>query len=491
MESSRSEAGGRVARNTTLLTMSLVGQKVLSFLYFLILVRLIGVNSAGDYLSSLSFIGLFSVFIDLGLTQAFIRQTARDKHQGQTDLQIMIGFKLISGVLVAALMIGVVLYLQSIGRFSTEIIFLQIAAIIMVIDSFVIMFLGYYRGVQRLEYESLVIIIHRVTVMIVGITSLYLGAPLIWSMIALLSGSVMNLTFVLWQLWKWQVPLRPRWDWTQLRRLLRIALPFGVAALFVAVYSSSDNIILQVFTDRRDVGLYGTAAKVISAFTQIFPAALVAALFPAMSSLFVTDRQRLGQVFQNAVVYLMVIAVPLMIVLIFLAEPIMVAGWGRVWAEAIWPLRALAIGMPFLFLHYPIGYLLNAANLQTKNTINIAITVIVNIAANLLFVEQFGYKSVALISAGSSVLLFCLGLWQVRHVITIPVRGLWQAFAKTAGTGALVAALGWALLPKATDVLGTAVVVGIMAVVYLLAMFAFGLLRWEQIQQIFQRFRRA
>lgn len=485
-----SEPGGRIARNTTLLTMSLVGQKVLSFLYFFILVRLIGVNSAGDYLSSLSFIGLFSVFIDLGLTQAFIRQTARDKRQGQADLQVMIGFKLLSGVIVAAAMIGIVLFLQSIGRFSTEIIYLQIAAVIMVLDSFVIMFLGYYRGVQRLEYESLVIIIHRVTVMIVGITSLYLGAPLIWSMLALLSGSVVNIIFVLWQLWKWRVPLRPRWNGPELKRLLKIAAPFAVAALFVAVYSSSDNIILQVFADRSDVGLYGTAAKVISAFTQIFPAALVAALFPAMSSLFVSDKDRLSRVFQNAIMYLMVIAVPLMIVLIFLAEPI-IATWGPVWGGAIWPLRILAIGMPFLFLHYPIGYLLNAANMQTKNTINIAITVVVNIVANLLFVQQYGYKSVAIISAASSLLLFILGLWQVRRIIPISSRRLWQAFWKTVGTGGMVAALGWALLPSADSLPGAIMVASLMMVVYVVAMFAFRLLQWEQIEHILRRFRRA
>ncbi len=491
MEAGRQATSGRVARNTTVLTVALVGQKFLSFLYVLILVRLIGVSSAGDYYSSLSFIGLFSVFIDLGLTQAFIRQTARDEQQGIRDLRMIVAIKLLTAVVVAAVMIGMVVFLQRIGRFSTDILYLNIAAGIMILDSFVITFYGFLRGIEHLEYESLGIIIHRVTIMIIGITSLSLGAPHIWSMVALGTGSVANLSFVLFQLWKRRVTWRPLWQWSDIRRLLRIAAPFAVAAFFIAIYSSSDNILLQMFGGRRPVGLYGTASKIIAAFTQIFPSALVAAVFPAMSASFVSDREKLRSIFQNAMTYLMVVAIPLMVVVFFLARPIMLAGWGEVWADAIWPLRVLALGMPFLFLNYPVGYLLNATNRQTQNTINVAIVVITNIGANLLFVRSYTFHSVAIISVISSALLFFLGLWRVRSVISMPSKELATVLMKTLVTGAFVACIGWALLPTIHQTIGALAVAAVMGTVYILAMFAFRLIRWEQISAILRKFRRA
>jgi O-antigen/teichoic acid export membrane protein len=384
-----------------------------------------------------------------------------------------------------------VLYLEKIGRFSTDLIYLEIAAIIMIVDSFVITLYGYLRGIEHLEYESLGIIIHRVVIMIIGITTLSLGAPPIWSLFAVLSGTTANLCFVTWQFWKRRINWRPIWPGAQIKRLLRVSLPFAVAALFIAIYSSSDNILLQMFAGRRSVGLYGTAAKIIAGFNQIFPAALIAAIFPAMSASFISDRERLRNIFRDAMTYLMVVAIPLMVVLFILAKPIVIAGWGIVWADAIWPLRVLSIGIPFLFLNYPVGYLLNAANMQTRNTINVAIVVVTNIAANLIFVDQFGYRSVAIISVASSALLFFLGLIPVRKVIAIPVKELAKVLVKTLATGGLVAVIGWILLPTTHKTTSAAGVAFVMAAVYVLAMFAFKLIRWEQISHIIRRFRRA
>jgi O-antigen/teichoic acid export membrane protein len=396
----------------------------------------------------------------------------------------------VSSVVVSLAMLGIIQILISAGRFSTDVVFLRLAALIMVLDSFVITLYGYLRGIQRLEYESLGIIIHRVTIMIVGITSLTLGAKPIWSMIALLSGSIASILYVGTQIWKRRINWHPQWNWAPIKRLLKIAWPFAVAALFIAIYSTSDNILLQMFGGRRSVGLYGTAAKMISAFNQIFPAALVAAIFPAMSASFIQDRQKLQKIFTDSMAYLMVVCVPLMVVLLLLARPIMLAGWGEVWVDAAWPLRILAIGIPFLFLNYPVGYLLNSANLQTKNTINIAITVILNIGANLLFIEKYSYHSVAIISVASSALLFFLGAWRIREVIAVPYRQLLTILAKTLATGGVMALVGWKLMPYVHRGPSAVIVGGILAMIYLTAMMAMGLIKVSQLTQILQRFRR-
>src|SRR5690242_1609857 len=96
--------GGRVAKNTTYLTLALIGQKVLSALYIPLIAGIIGPSATGDYLAALSFVNLFTVFIDLGLTPAFIRQTARDRVEGERQLRYILSFMaLMSFVVVAAL----------------------------------------------------------------------------------------------------------------------------------------------------------------------------------------------------------------------------------------------------------------------------------------------------------------------------------------------------------------------------------------------------
>ena len=481
--------GGSIAKNTTYLTAALVGQKILSFLYVLILARLIGVSITGDYFSALSFITLFAIFIDLGLTQALIRQTARDRQEGLADFRYVLTFKMLSAVVVVLALLGVIALLDFYGRPHPDSLFIRWAAVIMVIDSMTNTLYGYFRGLQRLEFESIGTVIHRVMVMIVGITGLVLGAHPIITMSALLVGSLSNFGYASFHLWRQGVTWRPDLNWPAIRRLLAIAIPFGIAGLFAAIYSSSDNVLLSIFAGPREVGLYGLSAKIILAF-QIIPSALVAATFPAMSAAFVNDRSRLTRIFQYSMQYLMVFCIPLMVVLFLLAKEIILAGWGQVWLDAIWPLRFLALGLPFIFLNFPVGYLLNSSNQQTRNTINIGITVVINIVLNLIFISQYSYRSVTVISLCSSALLFFLGLWFVRRVIPLPWKPLLRTLSKTILAGAIIAALGWWLLPNLTGRQGVIQTALLMGALYVLLIFAFRIVQRKDVFFLVRRLRR-
>ena len=69
----------QLAKNTIFYSAALAGQKALSFVYFIILARALGVAGQGRFTLALSFTSLFAVLLDLGLSQILIRETARDK----------------------------------------------------------------------------------------------------------------------------------------------------------------------------------------------------------------------------------------------------------------------------------------------------------------------------------------------------------------------------------------------------------------------------
>ncbi|MBI3573074.1 MAG: flippase [Candidatus Kerfeldbacteria bacterium] len=386
--------GSRVARNTTYLTLAFIGQRILSSLYIPIIAVLVGPTVIGDYFTALAFINLFTIFIDLGLTPAFIRQTARSETEGREDLRAIMAVKLISAVVVTGLMFGVVLLVTHRGLTHTPPRFFYWAAVAMILDSMTMTMYGFFRGIQRLEFESVGTVLHRIIIMIVAITVVQLGGPSIIIIIALVAGSTGNFLYAAFHLWRQGFSFRPHWSWPVIKRLLILAWPFALASLAVAIYANSDNVLLTLFKDRRIVGLYGTASKVILAF-QVLPSALVAAIYPAMSAMYQKENEALEEIFTNSMRYLMIVAIPVMVTLALLAHPIILIGWKKVWLDAVWPLRVLALGLPFLFLNFPVGYLLNATNHQTRNTINIAITVVLNIVANIFLIRRYSYHSVA------------------------------------------------------------------------------------------------
>lgn len=479
--------GGRVAKNTTYLTLALIGQKVLSALYIPIVAGIIGPGAIGDYLAALSFLNVFTVFIDLGLTPAFIRQTARDRTEGERQFQNVITFKLLMSLVVLAALVATVIVIQQSDLSHPNKLFLSWAAIGMVLDSLTATIYGFFRGIQRLEFESVGTLIHRVVVMIVGLTALYFGAPAVIVVIALLSGSAANFLYATFHLWRQGIGWRPKID-RRVRPLLRTALPFFIAALFIAIYSSSDNILLQLFQGRRAVGLYGTAFKVINAFS-VLPAALVAAIYPAMSAAYVENKERLAAIFKDSMRYLMVIFIPVMVILIVLGHQLILRFYHQVWVDAAWPLRVLAFGIPFVFLNFPVGYLLNASNRQTQNTINTAIIVILNVMLNLIFIKEFSYKSVAIISVFSSITLFIVGLFFVRKVISIPWRALGSTLGRTLLAGLVLAVIGYYLLPFAqgkVQILGVAMALGLS---YVALAFVLRIVRWSEVQSLLTRLR--
>lgn len=146
--------------------------------------------------------------------------------------------------------------------------------------------------------------------------------------------------------------------------------------------------------------------------------------------------------------YLMIIAVPISVGSILLAEPLIAKVYGPVFGASVPALQILMAGLPFIFLNFPIGYLLNATNRQTKNTINIGITLVVSIILNLILIQQYNFIGASVTNLVSTVLLFSLGLWQVGRVIQYQKWILLKVLLK-----AVVAAVGMAaiiLIWKAT-----------------------------------------
>lgn len=481
--------GGRVAKNTTYLTLALLGQKVLSALYIPIIAGLIGPSATGEYLGALSFINIFAIFIDLGLTPAFIRQTARNANEGRHEFNAIMSFKLIMSCIVTAAIVVTMVILERSGWSHPNATFVRWAAVGMTLDALTATGYGFFRGLQRLEFESVGTVLHRVVVMIVGLTALQLGAPTIVVIVALVTGSAANFLYVSFHLWRQGLQWRWRLQLSTLRPLVRVAFPFAVAALCTAVYANSDTLLLQIFQNHRAVGLYGTASKMVIAF-QVLPAALVGAMYPAMSAAFIQDRQRLQRLFVDAMRYLMVVFIPVMVVIVMLAQPLVLHIYKETWIDAVWPLRMLAIGLPFLFLHYPVGYLLNAANRQTRNTINIAITVLANIGVNLIFIQQFSYRSVAVISVASSALLLLLGLIAARQVISLSGRELLTTLGKTIVAGLFLAGIGNLLVPMISNLPSAVGVAAVLGLVYLILVFVLRIVRFQDVQGLVKRLRR-
>ena len=95
------ESGQKITANTRFFMLSLVLQKVLSFVYFTFLARTLGVSAIGQYFFAISFATMFSVLVDLGLSPLIIREVAKKTEQSKNWFYQIFSLKIIFAVLTA------------------------------------------------------------------------------------------------------------------------------------------------------------------------------------------------------------------------------------------------------------------------------------------------------------------------------------------------------------------------------------------------------
>jgi O-antigen/teichoic acid export membrane protein len=395
---------GRVAKNTAYLVAAFVGQKLLSFVYFTLAARAVGVEGAGKYVAATAFTTIFSIFVDLGLSNVLVRETAKFPDKAGELLSNVLGIKT---VLATATVIAATVTARLLGYPSETLTMIAIASAVMVLDSIHLVFYAVIRGFQDLRYEAIGVVTGQFVTIASGSVFIFgLHLPLPFLIVALLLGSTWN---VVWSSWavtrRFPIKVSLRYDRAIVSFLASVALPFALAGVFSRVYSYIDSVMLSRLATNAELGVYGVAYKLTFAF-QFLPMSFAAAVYPAMADYYVKDRAKLGRIFAESVKYLLIVVVPLTCGIATLAEPIVRTVYGRAFMGAVAPLQMLIFSLVFAFIYWPCGSLLNACDRQVQNTTVLGITMAANIALNAFLIPRYGARGAAF-----SALVGNLVLW--------------------------------------------------------------------------------
>jgi len=408
----------KITANTSFFMIALIIQKVLSFVYFTLLARSLGAEGIGQYFFAISFASMFSVLIDLGLSPLLIREVAKEKEESIKWFQQIFTLKLIFALITAV----VIIFLDLILFYSDPVrnlVFLSTA--IIVIDSFTLVFYAFIRGRQNLKFESWGTIIFQVIVMIFGLTLLKISNQVFLFLIVLLTASLFNMIYSAFILRnKFNISFKIYFSKELAKKIMMIALPFALAAIFAKIYAYMDTFLIKVFLGDQEVGFYSVAYKITFSL-QFIPLAFVAALYPAFSHYFKNDVEQLKKTFAKAFNYLAFIALPLSLGIIAIANELIHKMYTEDFDSA-WPLKVLIASIPFLFINFSLSSFLNATDRQEINTRNLGIIMALNIIMNLIFIPKYGVWGASLASSLSTLLLFSLNLYEVRKVTAMPIR---------------------------------------------------------------------
>jgi O-antigen/teichoic acid export membrane protein len=135
-----------------------------------------------------------------------------------------------------------------------------------------------------------------------------------------------------------------------------------------------------------------------------------------MSELFQDKSQKLLHVFEDAMWYLALLAVPITFGIASTADvfiPILFPEY----FPSIQALQILAFVLLALFLDYPIGSLLNAAGKASVKTAIMGLTVVVSMTANFFLIQKLGILGASLSSVIALFFMFFAGLSFVKTIL--------------------------------------------------------------------------
>ena len=408
------QESSKIIKNTTYFTGAMIFQKVLSFIYFWYISNNLFSDHLGKYVWALSFTTIFSILIDLGLSQVLTREASKNKEEANRYLKNILGIKIPLAIL-ALVLVWVIVALTKEDYLVRLLVYL--ASAIMVFDSFTLSFYAIFRARQNLRFESIGAVIFQIINFSLGFAFLKITGDVKFLIVALISASLFNLLFsiVLLKI-KLGYSLKPVWHNKTVKYLLKIVPSFALAGIFIKLYNTTDAVILGYLTDDSAVGFYSIPAKAVFALQNIIPGAFAAIIFPAFSSYYVTSKVLLRKAFERAVFYLAVISLPISFGLLALVEEVLQVLWPS-YVDVALSFKIMGLAMPFVFISFATGSLLNACDRQRNATINRGIITGFSIVVNIILIPYLSYLGAAIAFLSTNVLLFILD-WIWANKIT-------------------------------------------------------------------------
>ena len=371
-------------QNTTFKLISELIGRAATFVLTIFAARQLGEAGFGQYAYGVSLGFVVAQLGDMGLQLVITREVAMYGQSARSSVVMALRVKLLLSLLVSGLLVVLTINQSGVARFSLLLLgFAQLA------NSFLEFAAYVFRGQQNILLEAWLLAGARVSTAVAGLFILWRGGDLLG---LATSSLVMVLLFALiglGLLWQRGWFAHPSTAKNNYRHLLQEALPLGVAIFLSIAYSRLAILLLQGQLGATAVAHYSAAARLVEP-TQLIPASLLAAAFPAYAKAWQTDRPNARQISWRVSLLLLAGGVGLTLFIWVTADWLI--GWlyGVAFADSVPILRLLALTIPVAFVNYSLTHYLIARGLQRWITLFTAAMLTFHAGLSWYLIPQFG-----------------------------------------------------------------------------------------------------
>ena len=381
----------KIAVNTLLQS----GGKIISVTIGLVtvgvLTRYLGDEGFGKYTTVIAFMGFFGILADLGLYLVTVKEIS----QKGADEKMILGnvFSLRFLTVVSLLLFGatVALFFPYPPEVK-EAMFLGILAFLFVSGTQILVgvfqkYLIFYKLTASEIIQKLVML-----GLVVAFARAQLG--LIYFILALTLANSVHF-FISLTIARRLIPFRMRFDFWFWKQILSKSWPLGFSVVLNLIYFRADTLILSYFKPAADVGVYGLSYKILEVL-MAFPAMFAGLIMPFLARYAFNAWEKYKVYLQKSFDAMLVAIVPMIVVTLFFARPIIDLVGGRGFADADEVLKILIFATAIIYLGNLLGYTVVALNVQKKMLWGYLMGSIAGLILYFLLIPRFSYFGAAI-----------------------------------------------------------------------------------------------
>lgn len=463
----------KIAHNTAIQFAGKILGTLLALLTVGLMLRYLGKVGFGQYSTTINFLSVFAIMVDLGLYLIVTREISKEGADEQSLLSNVFTFRLAIGFVVLSLA-PIVGYFMPYAEITKWAILINASAFLFMSLNQILT--GLFQKYLRMDKVAIAEVLGRVF----WLASVYVVVEqdlgLLWIVGTNTFAGLLNFA-VLYFFSRKYVKIGLAFDIKTWKSVWKSAAPLALNAILNLVYFKAGIIILTILDSEESVGILGASQKILENLIT-FSAIFAGLLFPLFSKYIHSNKKQFEKVFHRGFDALSILVVPLVTGAIMLAEPLVVFFGGEEFRESAPVLRILMIAVGAIFYGNLFGNAIVAGDLQKKLVPVYIVNAILAVGISLALIPSISFYGAAISTLVTEVIIMGGTMYYIKKHLRIKPQLATLSKALVAAAGMLA---GIYILPQDLNVI---VLVGFGGVLYFAILMALGGISKEDVLEI-------
>jgi len=407
---------------------------VLGLAMVAIMTRYLGRMGFGQFTTVTAFLQMFAILTDMGLYLILVQMSSHPEANIPKIVNNIFTLKFFLSFFLLGLAPLIAIFIP--GYSPIIKIGIAIAALSFFFQSMIQLLSAIFQKNLCMEKIAIADVAGKLLLLVSVFIIVSLKGGLLMILGAVVLGSLTNFSLVYFFARRF-VKIAFRFDFSFWKEVLSKSWPIALSVAFTLIYFKTDTFILSLVRSQEEVGIYGVAYRVLEILIMM-PALFIGLVMPVLANSWAAkDNARFKRVMQKSFDFLIMLAVPIVVGTLFLAQSIviLIAGSEFIISGTVLKILIFAVGTIFLgslFTH-------TAVAIEKQKTIFwfYMMTAVLALTGYLIFIPKYSYYGAAGMTVFAELLIACSGFFIIwRYAKFFPsLKMLFKSLAASAVMG--------------------------------------------------------